>query len=170
MEVKGQTLVPVTLLGRSSAYAVEVQQVIEQKQMFIAAGYMMSIFSLVALTTLCGSSSSSSSSSSSRTRWKLHGTESLKNLTVRQLGKKFPAFYVNWKVHYRFHNGSPIVCILSEINPDHALQTYLFNVHLNIILLPMFSSSMWCLAFRVTITLHGSFPHMSHIPNLSNSA
>jgi hypothetical protein len=27
---------------------VEVQQVIEQKQMFIAAGYMMSIFSLVA--------------------------------------------------------------------------------------------------------------------------
>jgi hypothetical protein len=87
-------------------------------------------------------------------------TESWKNLTFPQLAKKFPAVYVIQRFITAFTRARHL-SILSQINPVHALQSYLFNV-LNITLLPMCRSSMWCLAFRFTITLYVPFSHMGH--------
>ena len=38
----------------------------------------------------------------------------------------------NSEVHCRIHNGSPIIAILSRINPIPRIETYFFRVHSNI--------------------------------------
>jgi hypothetical protein len=48
----------------------------------------------------------------------------LKKLTVAQLGK-IPHLLWNPKVHYRFHNSLPLVCLLSQMHPLYTLATLL---------------------------------------------
>ena len=48
----------------------------------------------------------------------------------------------NLEVQYRIHKGSPIIPILSQINPISLIDTYLFKVHSNIVL-PSTDKSMF---------------------------
>lgn len=36
-------------------------------------------------------------------------------------------------IHYRIHNSPPLFPVLSQMNPVHALTTYVFKIHFNII-------------------------------------
>jgi len=51
-----------------------------------------------------------------------------------QLVKKFPAFYGCRKFFILFTKTPPLVTILNQINPVNTYLTYLFHVHVNIIL------------------------------------
>jgi hypothetical protein len=47
------------------------------------------------------------------------------------------------KVHYRVHNSSPLVPILSHINLFHVLPSYVFKIYLNNILRLGFPSGLF---------------------------
>ena len=59
------------------------------------------------------------------------------------------------RIHYHVHNSPQVVPVLSQINPLHTLQSNLFKIHFNIILLSMPKSSKWYLSFR--------FPHQNPV-------
>ena len=71
----------------------------------------------------------------------LDGAESYLKSLVPHLVKNFPAF--NWMVHWRIHNSTPLVPILSKINAVHALPNYFFQIHSNVIF-PSTSRSSKC--------------------------
>jgi hypothetical protein len=65
------------------------------------------------------------------------------------------------KVHYRFHSSSPLLRIMSWMNPH-----YFFNIHFNIILSSSPESSKWCLPFilsRLKFYTYFSSPCVLHV-------
>ena len=58
---------------------------------------------------------------------------------VPQLGNLW-----NKDVHYHLNKSLPLVRKLSQINPDHILQTKILNAHFNIIFPSAPRSSSWC--------------------------
>jgi hypothetical protein len=54
-------------------------------------------------------------------------------LMVSQLTMKFCRILWNPKIHCRIHDISPVFFFLSQTNSIHALQSYLFETHFNII-------------------------------------
>ena len=92
-------------------------------------------------------------------------------LTVPQPVKKFPAFYVTPKVHYRIDDSSPPAPILSQINPVRAFPSHFLNINFNIILSSMPASSKWAPSLG---SLHQNpictFPHTCYMPCLCSSS
>jgi hypothetical protein len=55
--------------------------------------------------------------------------------------QELPTTLSNPKVHYRVHKSSPMVPILSQINPIHTIPSCLTKIHFNILLPPTAWSS-----------------------------
>ena len=65
----------------------------------------------------------------------------------------------NLKVYYHAHNRPPLVPVLSQINPGHALISFSFKIHFTMILQCTSWFYKWCLSFRFPL-----LPCMCHIP------
>ena len=87
----------------------------------------------------------------------------LEKLTGLQLVKKFPAFLLNSKVHYRTHKRPPPVPVLGQPNPVHIPTSHLLEIHPNIIHSSTPRSPQWSLSLR--------FPHQDpiHPPLLTHT-
>jgi hypothetical protein len=84
----------------------------------------------------------------------------LVKLVAPQLVKKLPHILWNLKVHYHIHKIPPLIHVLDQINPVHALPSYFFKIYFNTVLTSTHRSCKWYASFR--------FPHLyvciSHPP------
>lgn len=79
----------------------------------------------------------------------------LHKLRILQPVKEFPTFYETWGFITMFTTAPPLVSVLSQKNPDHILQLYLFEMYFDIIIPSVPRSFRWSLAFR--------FPHQNFV-------
>ena len=86
---------------------------------------------------------------------------------------EIPGILWNPKVHYRIHNSSLPVPILSHTNPVHAPPSYVWKIHFNIILIstPMFFRWLLISGFpNQTPVSTSPVSHTCHIPRPSHSS
>jgi len=84
----------------------------------------------------------------------------------RSASHEIPRLLRNLKVHYGIHEGLPMVPMLSEMNPVHALPLYFRKIHYNIILPPIPRSSKWSPPFRFSDQKSSS--HSCYMPRASH--
>jgi hypothetical protein len=89
--------------------------------------------------------------------------------------EELPSILWNPKVHYRVHEGSPLVPILTQINPVRTTPSYLSKIHFIIVHSPTSWSSKWSVSFWpshqnsicIPILPHSCYrPSASHPPDL----
>ena len=97
----------------------------------------------------------------------------LKKLIGMHLVKKFPAFHVTRKVHYRTHKLPPTVSILGQPNPVHMPTSNLLEIHPDIIHPSTPKSPQWSpsLRFPQQDSIHPPLlAHTRHMPSPSHSS
>jgi hypothetical protein len=57
---------------------------------------------------------------------KLHGSQSFLEANISLASQKMPRLMWSLKVHYRVHNSSPVVRVLSKMNPSHLISLRFF--------------------------------------------
>jgi hypothetical protein len=88
-------------------------------------------------------------------------------LAFTQLVRKYSAFLLNPKVHYRVHTSPPLDHILSQLNSVHPMDPFLPKVHLNVILPPTPRSSQWLLdRAKESVQVRDALTHFITIKNI----
>jgi len=80
---------------------------------------------------------------------------------------------LNLKVHYHNYGCLPPVSVVSQINPIHALPSYILKIHFNIILPSMPGFFKWSLSLRLPHqkpVRTSSLPHTCCTPQPSHSS
>jgi hypothetical protein len=80
--------------------------------------------------------------------------------------QELPSILWNPKVHYRIHKSSPLVPILSQINPIRTIPSYLSKIHFNIVHPSTSWSSQWFFPSGIPTNILYALlsPHSCYMP------